>query len=101
MKNNTMQTNKEMHYLIIKLLLVQEKQKKEMQVATNKFYLILLKIYSVGESEKAVSKITFPSYERYHNINKAYSNFFQEMIEVGNNIAHLKTSRIKKKQGMV
>ena len=59
------------------------------------------KIYSVGESEKALSKITFPSYERYHNINKAYSNFFQEMIEVGNNIAPLKTRRIKKKQGMV
>ena len=29
------------------------------------------KNYSVDEYEKALSKVTFPNYERYHNINKA------------------------------
>ena len=51
--------------------------------------------YSVDEHEKALDKVTFPNYERYHNINKAYNDFFQNLIEVVNNIAPLKTARIK------
>ena len=53
------------------------------------------KTYSVDEYEKALGKVTFPNYEKYHNINKAYNDFFQKMIEVVNNIAPLKTARIK------
>ena len=52
------------------------------------------KNYSVDEYEKALGKVTFPNYEKYHNINKAY-NFFQKLIEVVNNIAPLKSGRIK------
>ena len=51
--------------------------------------------YSVDECEKALGKVTVPNYERYHNIKKAYNNFFQKLIEVVNNIAPLKTKRIK------
>ena len=29
------------------------------------------KNYSVDEYEKALGKVTFPNYEKYHNINKA------------------------------
>ena len=32
---------------------------------------------------------------KYHNINKPYNHFFQKLIEVVNNIAPLKTVRIK------
>ena len=46
-------------------------------------------------NEKALGKVTFPNYERYHNINKAYNDFSQNLIEVVNNIAPLKTARIK------
>ena len=55
------------------------------------------KDYSVDKYEKALGKVTFPNFEKYHNINKAYNNFFQKMIEVVNNIAPLKTARIKNK----
>ena len=47
------------------------------------------------EYEKALGKVTFPNYERYYNIDKAYNNFFQRLIEVVNNIAPLKTARMK------
>ena len=54
-----------------------------------------LKNYSVDEYEKALGKVTFPNYEKYHSINKTYDIFFQKLIEVVNDIAPLKTTRIK------
>ena len=42
-----------------------------------------------------MGKVTFPSYEKFHNIKKAYNDFFQKIIELLNNIAPLKTARIK------
>ena len=63
-------------------------------MATNKFHLNL-KNYSVGEYEKALDKVAFSNYEKYHDINKVYNNFFQKLIELVNNIAPLKTVRIK------
>ena len=53
------------------------------------------KNYSVYEYEKALDKATLPNYEKYQNINKAYDNFFQKLIEVVTSIAPLKTTRIK------
>ena len=53
------------------------------------------KTYSVDEYKKALGKVTSPNYEKYHNINMAYNNFFQKLIEVVNNTAPLKTARIK------
>ena len=53
------------------------------------------KNYSVDEYEKALGEVTFPNYEKYYHINKAYNNFFQKLIEVVNNIAPLKTARMK------
>ena len=53
------------------------------------------KTYLVDEYEKDLGKVTFPNYEKNHNINKAYYDFFQKLIEVVNNIAPLKTAIIK------
>ena len=53
------------------------------------------KNYSVDKYEKALGKVTFPNYEKLHNINKACNDFFQKMIEVFNKIAPLETARIK------
>ena len=36
------------------------------------------KNYLVDEHEKALGKVTFPNYEKYHNIKKVYNNFFQK-----------------------
>ena len=49
----------------------------------------------LDEYKKALGKVTFPNYEKYHNINKVYNNFFQTLIEVVNTIAPLETARIK------
>ena len=51
------------------------------------------KMYSVDENEKALGKVIFPNYGKYHNINNTYNDFFQKLIEVVNNIAPLKTAR--------
>ena len=32
---------------------------------------------SLDVSEKALGKVTFPNYEKYHNVNKAYKDFFR------------------------
>ena len=53
------------------------------------------KNYSVDEYEKALGKVTFQNYEKYRNIIKAYNDFFQKMIMVVNNIAPLKTAKLK------
>ena len=50
---------------------------------------------SVDEYEKALGQATFPNYEKYSNVNKAYNDFFHKFIEVVNKITPLKTVRIK------
>ena len=52
------------------------------------------KSYSVDEHEKASGKVTFPNYERYHNINKKCNDFFRKLIEVVNNIIISHTSKL-------
>ena len=53
------------------------------------------KYYLVDEYEKALGKVTFSNYEKYHSINKRCNDFFQSLIEMVNNIALLKTARIR------
>ena len=38
------------------------------------------KNYSVDECEKALDKVTFPNYEKYHNINKGYNDFLENWL---------------------
>ena len=61
-------------------------------MATNKFHLDLLNVDKHG---KSLEKATFPNDEKYHNISKGYSDFFQKSIEAVNNIAPIKTARIR------
>ena len=46
-------------------------------------------------SLKSLVQMIFPNYEKYSNVNKAYDNFFEKLMEVVNKIAPLKTVRIK------
>ena len=71
-----------------------EKTKKEKVDGHKQISFLSFKTYSVDESEKALDKVTFPNYDRY-NINKAYNDSFEKLIEEFNNIAPLKTARIK------
>ena len=43
-----------------------------------------------------MGKVIFPNYERYHDINKAYNNFFQKLIEMVNDIVSFKKTAIIK-----
>ena len=83
-----------MDYLIIKWFFCARKIEKEKVGGHKQISFKSFKTYSVNEYEKALGKFLFPNYEKY-NINKAYNNYFQKLIEVVNNIAPLKTARIK------
>ena len=72
-----------------------EKIKKEKVGGHKQISFRSFKNYSVDGYEKTLGKVTFLNYEKYHDINKTYNNFFQKLIEVINNIAPLKTARIK------
>ena len=72
-----------------------KKIKKEKVGGHEQISVRSFKIYSVDKYEKALGKVKFPNYEKYHNINKAYNDFFQKLIELVDNIAPLKTARIK------
>ena len=37
--------------------------------------------YSFDEYEKALGQVIFPNYKKYSNVNKAYSDFFQKLID--------------------
>ena len=71
------------------------KIKKDKIVGQKQILFRSFKNYSVEKYEKAQGKATFPNYEKFHHINKAYNDFFQKMIEVVNTIAPLKITRIK------
>ena len=76
------------------MILCTRKIKKDKVGAHKQISFRSFKNYSVDKYEKVLGKVKFPNYEKFHNINKAYNNFFQKMIEVVNNIAPFKTARI-------
>ena len=58
---------------------------------THKFSLV----YKVYAYKDALKKFDFPNYELFNNVNEAYSNFFQKIRTVIDNIAPCKTNRVK------
>ena len=69
-----------------------EKIKKEKVGGHKQISFRSFKNYSVDKYEKALGKVTFPNYEKLHNINKAYNDFFRKLIDVVNKT---KTAGIK------
>ena len=49
----------------------------------------------VGAYKNALRKINFPNYEYFEDVNRAYSDFFQKIMTVIDNVAHCKTKRVK------
>ena len=54
------------------------------------------KNYAIDGYEKAVVKINFPEYKKLDNVNDAYSNFIQKLMEVIDKEAPVKSKRIKR-----
>ena len=53
-----------------------------------------LKDYTVDAYKNALKKINFPNYEYFEDVNRAYSDFFQKLMSVIDNIARCKTKRV-------
>ena len=61
-----------------------------------KITLRSLKNYTVDGYEKALIEINFSEYKKFDNVNDAYSNFIQKLMEVINKVAPVKNKRIKR-----
>ena len=55
-----------------------------------------LKNYTIDGYEKALVEINFPEYKSFDNVNDAYSNFIQKLMEVIDKVAPVKNKRIKR-----
>ena len=53
------------------------------------------KNYAVDAYKNALKKINFPNYEYFEDVNRAYSDFFQKLMTVIDNIAPCKTKRVR------
>ena len=54
------------------------------------------KNYTIDGYEKALVEINFPEYKKFDNVNDAYSNFIQKLMEVIDKVAPVKSKRIKR-----
>ena len=54
------------------------------------------KNYTIDGYEKALVEINFPEYKKFDNVNDAYSNFIQKLMEVIDKVALVKSKRIKR-----
>ena len=54
-----------------------------------------LKNYSLKVYEESLRKLSFPNYELFDDIDKAYENFIQKVMAVIDNLAPSKNKRIK------
>ena len=54
------------------------------------------KSYTIDGYEKALVDINFPEYKKFDNVNDAYSNFIQKLMEVIDKVAPVSSERIKR-----
>ena len=54
------------------------------------------KNYAVDAYKNALKKINFPNYEYFEDVNRAYSDFFQKLMTVIDNVAPCKTKSQRK-----
>ena len=56
----------------------------------------LFKHYTVDLFEQELSKLNFPSYQNYNEINEAYNDFIQKIMSVTGKVAPIKERRLNK-----
>ena len=54
-----------------------------------------LKKYGVDAYKNNLREINFPGYKYFEDVNEAYSDFFQKLMTVTDNVAPCKTKRVK------
>ena len=54
-----------------------------------------MKNYSPDYYEEALKQVDCPNYEKFGDVNEAYSNFFQKLMTVTDKIAPCKSKRVK------
>ena len=54
------------------------------------------KNHTIDGYEKVLVEINFPEYKKFGNVNDAYSNFIQKLMEVIDKVAPVKSKRIKR-----
>ena len=54
-----------------------------------------LKNYTAEAYIEALSKVCFPNYENFGDVNKSYENFIQKLVSVIDKLALFKTKRVK------
>ena len=57
------------------------------------------KNYTIDGCEKVLVEINFPDYKTFDDVNDAYSNFIQRLMEVIDKLAPVKNKRIKRNSG--
>ena len=55
----------------------------------------LFKHYTVDLFEQELSKLNFPSYQNYNEINEAYNDFIQKIMSVTGKVAPIKERRVE------
>ena len=55
----------------------------------------MLKHYTVDLFEQELSKLNFPNYRNFNDINEAYNDFIQKIMNVIDKVAPLKERRLK------
>ena len=83
-----------LHILITKLYTTLEKSPESKEVY-KQIRCRLLKYYSAYIYEEALGRVDLPNCHNFENINDAYSNFFQKVMEVVDLVAPIKSRQIK------
>ena len=83
-------------YLNINLSIAQEKTNKIKTWGVHKHITFRsFKKYIVDAYKDARKKVNFPNYKPFNDVNEAYSNFFQKIRTIVDNIVPCKTKRVK------
>ena len=67
----------------------------KLEVCTKKIKLRSLKNYTVDAYKNVLTKINFPGYEYFEDVNRGYSDFFQKLMAVIVNVVPCKTKRVE------
>ena len=60
-----------------------------------KIHISLIKNYSAEVYKETLSKVCFPNYKNFGDLNKSYENFIHKLMNVIDKLAPFKTKRVK------
>ena len=60
-----------------------------------KIHISLIKNYSAEVYKETLTKVCFPNYKNFGDLNKSYENFIHKLMNVIDKLAPFKTKRVK------